>query len=459
MQYFLVIILVSVAIPATLGNAAVSTKGMNGYSALTPKTGGYYENLGTLYSVTTLDNVKIKVLNYHPAGKTLNTGKQPILLLPMMASNINEYLTQTTDRVKQLYPNIQLPANLASWAVNDENIKQDPLLYYSLAYYLWKTGYDVWLLNYRGCGYAEARSAFGDVGKSTIDAFALYDARAGLNLVYQVTGNNPVIAGHSTGGASTMMLLEGCYFKTDGHVGSDASLKKERNGDVVGPETIKGFIALEPAGIPTLTSLLDNIIVWNLLAAHTYLDLRTMNEALDGKGKLSLTNFIGQLIMMVGNSVVGEALSSLMNIDTTNTNELLLYFLFRYALDTLYICMLEQYGDWASKQTIREFFQNGASNQHRIVPPTPRVYDGYYYYIKNLINVKVPCIFFCATSQNNILDLVNKDEIYKDYYGKKTRNANDAYYVVQGAHIEFPMGFSAPVSIFPTVGNWLTAIV
>ncbi len=69
---------------------------------------------------------------------------------------MNEYLAHTPPELKDLY-DLQLPSDIAEWAVGDGRIQQDPMLYYSLAYYLWKQGYDVWLVNYRGTGVGEMK--------------------------------------------------------------------------------------------------------------------------------------------------------------------------------------------------------------------------------------------------------------------------------------------------------------
>jgi hypothetical protein len=120
--------------------------------------------------------------------------------------------------------------------------------------------------------------------------------------------------------------------------------------------------------------------------------------------------------------------------------------------------MVGQYDDWAQHKTIREYYQNGILNDQVISPPTPWALDGYYYYIKNEKQWKIPSVFFLATSQNDVFDLVNKDAIIRDYVNGKTANAKDKVYIAEGAHIEFPMGLSAPTQIFPYLGTWLKTL-
>ncbi|MEM2145072.1 MAG: alpha/beta hydrolase, partial [Candidatus Jordarchaeaceae archaeon] len=286
-------------------------------------TSGFYDNLGQIYSVKTLDGVYIKVLRYHPPGQPFNTGKQPILLFSGILANINEFLSYSTPRLKQFY-NVTLPDNLADWAKGDENIKKDPLLYYSIAYYLWKQGYDVWLANYRGVGYKEMKSGEGRT-KPSIDAFALYDARAAIGFVYDKTGKNPIVGGHSTGGLVTMMLLQGTYINSFGRVASSDRLVKQRNGITPGRETIKGFIALEPAGIPTITKLLDLHIVWELLDTGLFLDLRSILELLDGQGRLSMLYVLEEILSRFG-PYIEDIAENLLNMDLTDLNPPLGYY-------------------------------------------------------------------------------------------------------------------------------------
>ncbi len=455
----LIIAFVATAIPAFTGIMdAAAANGSVTYTKASPTKGGFYDGLGDIYTVKTGDGVKIKVLRYHPVGQAMNTGKQPILLLPGMACNINSYLSHTTDRILDFYTP-ELPTDIAAWAKGDANIAKDPLLYYSMAYYLYKQGYDVWLLNYRGVGLDEMGSEYGDVSETNIDVFAIYDARAGVNLVKQVTGKAPVCGGHSTGGLVFVILLEGCYYNWDGHVKSSSSLQKQRNGVTQGAETIKGFIGIEPAGIPTVTSLLDFGLAWALLGSGIDLDLRDLCETLDDLGQLSTMKFLASIVELISyDGILSPIVGSYLNLDPENTGDVLTYWFLRYVADTMYLSMVGQYADWAWHDTLREHYRNGLFNGGIIEAPAPWALDGYFYYIKNVKSWKIPSIFFLATGQNEVFDLVNKDAIIRDYVNGKTANAKDKVYIAAGSHIEFPHGKSAPAGIFPYLGTWLKTL-
>lgn len=444
--------------------ASINSSGIGSQSnQVSSITSGFYDGLGTIYTVQTLDGVNIKVLRYHPIGQNFNNGSQPILLLPGIVANINEFLSHTTPRVAQLYPNITLPANLSSWAVGDPNIQKDPLLYYSPAYFLWKQGYDVWLANYRGTGFGDMKSGMGN-SNTTLDDWALLDARAALNFVYSMTLQHPVVGGHSTGGLSTMMLLQGAYIQSNGMVASNETLAKERNGIIQGPETIKAYIALEPAGIPVISSSEESTLGWLMLSANVYLDLRSIIQALDGTGNLSLIALDSNLMSLLGQTPLKDLVTNIMNLDPTDFTPALGYYQTLYCLDSTYLSCLAQYSDFAFEHTIREFYRDGASNQYVIVPSQPHNGDGYYYFVDtpwstNMKKMSVPMITIFASMQNNYNDLVNSTEIIQDFINAKTATPYDAYYIIPGtAHIDCPIGNHAPTDIFPILSSWLAVV-
>jgi hypothetical protein len=421
---------------------------------------GFYDGIGRKYTVYADDGIRLRMLRYHAPGKSFNYGSQPVLLFSGLGCNMNQFLQHTTPELVERYGKPTLPTNLADWAKGDTNIEEDPMLYYSIAYYMWSQGYDPWFLNYRGTGYGDMKSEVDDPHKVSIDVWALRDVRAGVRKVNAVTGKHPFIGGHSTGGLVGIMYLQGCKFGWDGMVRSSSSLKKERNGITKGPETVKGFIGLDPAMIPIMNiPLIDSLLVWSIVNLELYLDLRGMIETLLD------APIIGSIMDLLIGAIAGKVgdwfadiFRELMNLDTTNINEEIMFFLVAYAADSMYFRVLGHFLDFLSNKVVREHFKNGWFNKGWIKPPTPRWWDSYYYYTDNMRKISAPTICFLGTHENEFMDLVDGDQIIRDLMNGKTRHVYDECYWIAGAHIDVPMGIRAPVDLFPKLGNWLAKI-
>jgi hypothetical protein len=420
---------------------------------------GFYSDIGDMYTAITDDGLRIKVFRYHAPGLSFNYGTQPVLLFSGLCMNMNQYLTRSTPELLERY-DVSLPDDLAEWAQGDENIERDPMLYYSMAYYLWAQGYDPWFANYRGTGYGEAKSDDGDK-KTTLDEFALYDVRAAVRKVYSVTGLHPAIGGHSTGGLVGVMYLQGCQFRSDGHVRSYNELVNERNGVTDGPETIAGFIGLDPAWIPGMTKLLDNLLIWLLLDTDIIFDIRGLLETMifDCEITSDIVGWLLELITGKFGELAGDILYEIVNLDVSNINDALMFSFVAYGADKLYFRSLAQYLSFIAHDTVREHFKNGGFwNELKVLPPSPRDGDGYYYYIDNCDKISVPTITFLAEMENEIMDLVDGDKVIRDIVNGKTYNENDECYIIEGAHIDMPIGLRAPQDLYPKLGAWLAEI-
>jgi len=421
---------------------------------------GFYDDIGTIYNAETDDGIKIKTFRYHPPGEDFNWGGKPILLFPGLSVNINQFLTRTTPELEDQFGEISLPDTLAPWAQGDQNIQEDPMLYYSYAYYLWSQGYDPWFGNYRGIGYGPAKSE--NAGwRVSLDDFALYDVKAAVQKVYYVTGKHPYIGGHSTGGLCPLMYLQGTYYKWTGHVRSNYDLIEERNSIDDGSQTVEGFIGLDPAWIPGMTKALDNIFLWILASSDLKIDLRSLIEFLleDIPATEDILIWLFDKITEEYGEEVKEIFKYILNIDTTNMNAELMYFFIRYAVDGLYFRTLAQYLDFIAHDTVRECFKNGWFNEWLTEPPEPGGwFDYYYYYIENTYKMSIPAIIFLAEEENDFMDLVDGDTVVRDVYNGKTWNENDELYWLEGAHIDMPIGLRAPVELYPKLGSWLVKV-
>ena len=55
-------------------------------------------------------------------------------------------------------------------------------------------------------------------------------------------------------------------------------------------------------------------------------------------------------------------------------------------------------------------------------PPSPSSWDDYYYYTDHMEKISVPSITFLADGEGEILDLVDADQIMRDFVNAKTPN-------------------------------------
>ncbi len=427
--------------------------------AETPATTADGERLlSDIFTAHTVDGVDLKVWHYRPeVTSSLNEGAQPIIMMPGMACNFDFFDTHTKEGVTC---STTLPADLADWAVGDTYLQnEDPMRYYSLAYYLWSEGYDVWMANYRGQGRDEVRSG-GATGYS-IDELAIYDMPAIISMVRELSGLKPIWTGHSMGGMMSYYYLQGCRFEDmadhDSSVISDPALCAERNnGD--GPQALKALFTLDspdsPCGeVPWILGAL----VYSVCYVPWYLDIRPLTATFGGilgDPVLGLESFYRQVWADFGLPDLFFPLNILLSFNPPNLNGDLASYFITNGADGFSNRAVIQLMDGCNNRVMREDYRNGTFNWWRWYPPIPAEGDGYYYYSSNMDKISLPTFILIDGTR----DITNPEDV-KAVYDKKTRDPLDDYYLVSNsAHADIVQGLTAPTDLYPAIGAWLDTL-
>ncbi len=409
-----------------------------------------------LYTTVTADGVQLTLRRYRPDPQSaFRSGKQPVILMPGILCNHNFFDVCTPEGESY---DVKLPSDIADWAKDDPYIKADPMRYYSLAYYLWDQGFDVWLVNYRGEGREPMRS--GGAGGYAIDELAIYDMPVIVTKVRSLTGKKPVWIGHSMGSTMAYMYLEGAKFSSslnaDSHVVSDTWLASQRNNGF-GSQALKALVDLDGPVIPggSIPALLQALL-WPALSMPLYLDLRPITANLGGMAAdplMALESMAQYLWGLVGYPDLG-LLNLLFLINPANMDANVSRYFLQYGLDGVSTRVVAQFADAIVNGKLREDYRNGALNGLLVSPPAPAAGDGYYYYSHNLSKIKLPALVIADSTR----DITNPEDV-KGFYDKKTRNSKDKFYVISGtAHVDLVVGLNAPKELYPKIGSWLKSL-
>ena len=449
-------------------------------------------NSAGIYSAKADDGSKISLYRYAPyttGTPRFRTGGTPVVIFTGICMNMNQYLSCTPSGMEDVYADVYVPpvSSAPAWALSADGtdyepyIKADKMRYYSLAHYLWLQGFDAWFVNYRGAGRDPVASTGTNAnGITTLDTWATQDVPAAIAKVKSVTKKRMFIGGHSTGGLVSYEYLQGAYmdygrwtpewFKESyykscyafgymPHVKSSVSLAVTRNADV------KGFIGLDPAGVPWLPDLLDSGLFWGLVGSRLYLPLDWMSEELiqlfPDKTLLVgvMDTFMGLINERAGSDdyLLGELFSYLNFWKVDDMDPCMEDWMLRYGIGGASIRGFGHYMDMGLHYTLREHYKNGSENYLlRFKGPEPDPgRDGYYYYDENVSRMTVPLIVFSSTTGA----LVAPEETYEFIVSRKTATAYDKWYVVSGtAHVDVAMGNRIPTAVFPNLGDWLKTI-
>jgi len=106
----------------------------------------------------------------------------------------------------------------------------------SLAEYLWKKGFDIWIIHSRGTGGSGAKCV-----SSNLDDLASSDIPQVIEFVFQNTRRNPIYIGHSQGGITAIMSMMGAEKKPGGEVILNDNCALKRQSGLKGLVTIGSF--------------------------------------------------------------------------------------------------------------------------------------------------------------------------------------------------------------------------
>ncbi len=449
-------------------------------------------NSSGIYSTTADDGSKIFLYRYAPyttGTPEFRTSGTPAVIFTGICMNMNQYLSVTPSEMKDAYSGVYVPdvSGAPDWALNADGtdfeayIKADKMRYYSLAHYLWLQGFDPWFVNYRDTGRGEVKSTGTNPSSmNTLDTWATLDAPAAIAKIKSVTGKRMFIGGHSTGGLVAYNYLQGAYMEYgiysaswakkvyyqlcyklgyQPHVKASAALAQARNADV------KGFIGLDPAGVPALPNLLDTPLFWTLVGSKLFLPLDYISDNLISlfpqKPLVGMLEGVFGLLnkAAAGDSALSDFFDYLNFWVVEDMDPCLEDWTVRYSIGGAAIRGFGHYMDMGLHNTLREHYANGKENYLKYLikgAPTPNPgNDGYYYFSENMSRMTVPMIVFSSSTGSLVSPEATEDFIIT----KKSPTAYDEWYVLSGTgHFDLAMGKRMPTTIFPQLGDWMKTV-
>lgn len=407
---------------------------------------------GAELEVKTDDGAVLPLRRYLPeSGMPFNEGALPVILMPGAGANINEFDLRSPEG--KIY-GVKLPEVLPDWARGDEVIQRDPIKFYSLAYFLYSRGFDVWLTRYRAC--ADSSGGGFPSWNSSIDHYGIYDVAAVVKKVRQVTGRKPIYIGHSMGATMAYIYLQGAVFRglVNPRVVSVHAKAIERNNGS-GPEAIRGFVDLDGPIVPSIKSCIPSIAFLFLLP-ESYLNVGGIDP--------SLAESLAEIIILMERILwalkdclpdfLDNIVAAIRFVNPANIDINVMRFYACYVGGGLHTHAMAQYSDSIKWKKLREYYRNGLFRRFTIFPPAPCQGDGYYYYSDNMQKITLPSLVLADAT----LDLTDPEDI-KSFYLRKGRHPLDEFYVMRNtAHLDLVNGLLAPYETFPVIYRWLVKL-
>ncbi len=407
---------------------------------------------GAEYQVRTDDGAVLTLRRYLPEwGMRFHEDALPVILMPGAGANINEFDLRSPEGKKY---DVRLPDSLPDWARGDQVIQRDPIKFYSLAYYLYSRGYDVWLTRYRAS--VDPSGVGFPAWNSSIDHYGIYDVKAVVKRVREISGKKPVYIGHSMGATMAYVYLQGAVFRglVNPSVVSDPLKALERNNGR-GPEAVRGFIDLDGPIVPSIKVCIPSIALLFLLPP-LYLDMSGIDPSVaESTGDVLL---LVQRILWALKGCLPDLLENLIAairfVNPENIDINVMRFYASFVGGGFHTHAMAQYADSIMWKNFREYYRNGFLRRFLLFSPKPRSGDGYYYYSDNLWRITLPSLVLA----DETVDLTDPEDI-KQFFLRKGRNRLDEFHVMRKtAHLDLVNGLLAPYETFPKIGGWLSRI-
>ena len=338
-----------------------------------------------------------------------------------------------------------LAQNLEGWDVGVPG--------HSLARHLAASGFDVWLGNFRGHGRPPHRSGAGHRA-ARVDDYGIYDVPAFLSRVLRATGRRPFVVGHSMGGISTYIHLQGCHYDAERRVVADPALAEQRNGDIAGAvfvgtpsklywHTRLGLRSILKRQYFEYNELLQHVLGrTSIIALLDHLPLhqfptRGVSEWVDQAASLPGPTGVlpSALSKLVGHGISEALAHTLWN--PRNMNTALVAAETRNTLDDASLPVLRQFLDWVRHETAREF---------TVDAPRPP-----YVYADHFDAVTAPVLWMAGE-----LDRVAQPSVIRNHGVARLGSADKSFLVMRGfGHNDLRMGVRAPETVFPAIARWL----
>ncbi len=251
----------------------------------------------------------------------------------------------------------------------------------SLAEYLWKKGFDIWIIHSRGTGGSGATSV-----SSNLDDYASSDIPGIIEFIHQNTGQKPIYIGHSQGGITAIMSMMGAEKNPEGKVSLNDNCASKRQSSLKGLVTLGSFpdfIFTKPVMVQNLVKngiqikifnkkikLLTAQSLLNLLKIFKYLPipiLRSLRIAIINKKYLKILFWPLYILMIsIARLRIWEFLYQLQNVDPVAKD-----FLFCKTIDGTFHGILTQFHDTVKNGKMESMDKNVnySENYHRITLP------------------------------------------------------------------------------------------